>query len=48
MVGKDIADQPEILVRWKIHYFSAESDDSTEHRAKDAEFMEHMAGVVGC
>jgi tetratricopeptide (TPR) repeat protein len=32
---------------WKVHYFTADMADSAEHRARDAEFLENMAGVVG-
>ena len=36
-----------ISSHWKIHYFTAEMVDCAEHRAEDAEFIEHMAGVLG-
>jgi aromatic-L-amino-acid/L-tryptophan decarboxylase len=36
-----------ISSQWKIHYFTAEMDDSPEHRAEDAEFLENMPGVLG-
>jgi len=32
---------------WKVHYFTADMADSVEHRARDAEFLENMAEVVG-
>jgi hypothetical protein len=36
-----------ISADWKVHYFTADMADSTEHRARDAEFLDDMAGVVG-
>jgi Tetratricopeptide repeat len=32
---------------WKVHYFTADMADSAENRAKDAAFLEDMAGVIG-
>jgi hypothetical protein len=32
---------------WKIHYFTAEMADSSEHRAEDGAFLGDMAGVLG-
>jgi tetratricopeptide (TPR) repeat protein/glutathione synthase/RimK-type ligase-like ATP-grasp enzyme len=32
---------------WKIHYFSAEMADHSEHRAEDAAFLADMRGVLG-
>ena len=32
---------------WKVHYFTADMADSEENRAKDAAFLEDMAGVIG-
>jgi hypothetical protein len=32
---------------WKIHYFSADMEDSPEHRAEDAAFLSDMRGVLG-
>ena len=36
-----------ISSHWKIHYFTAEMAESTEHRAEDAAFLENMPGVLG-
>jgi aromatic-L-amino-acid/L-tryptophan decarboxylase len=36
-----------ISSHWKIHYFTAEMADSSEHRAEDAAFLENMPGVLG-
>jgi aromatic-L-amino-acid decarboxylase len=36
-----------ISSHWKIHYFSAEMADNSEHRAEDAEFLENMPAVLG-
>jgi hypothetical protein len=36
-----------ISSNWKVHYFTADMRDSTEHRAEDAEFIENMTGVLG-
>jgi hypothetical protein len=33
--------------RWKIHFFSAEMEDSPEHRAEDAAFLADMPAVLG-
>lgn len=33
--------------QWKIHFFSAEMEDSAEHRAEDAAFLANMATVIG-
>ena len=32
---------------WKVHYFKADMADSAANRAKDAEFLDSMASVVG-
>lgn len=32
---------------WKIHYFSADMEDSSEHRAEDAYFLTNMSDVLG-
>jgi glutathione synthase/RimK-type ligase-like ATP-grasp enzyme len=32
---------------WKVHYFSAEMENSPQHRAEDAEFLSNMTGVLG-
>jgi glutamate/tyrosine decarboxylase-like PLP-dependent enzyme len=32
---------------WKIHYFSADMKDHTEHRAEEARFLADMPGVLG-
>jgi hypothetical protein len=32
---------------WKVHYFRADMADCAENRAKDAEFLDDMAKVVG-
>jgi glutathione synthase/RimK-type ligase-like ATP-grasp enzyme len=36
-----------ISTDWKIHYFTAEMAENTEHRAEDAAFLENMPGVLG-
>jgi aromatic-L-amino-acid/L-tryptophan decarboxylase len=36
-----------ISSQWKIHYFTAEMAERTDHRAEDAEFLENMEGVLG-
>jgi len=36
-----------ISSQWKIHYFTAEMAESTEHRAEDAAFLEDMPSVLG-
>jgi aromatic-L-amino-acid decarboxylase len=36
-----------ISSQWKIHYFTADMAERPDHRAEDAEFLEHMARVVG-
>ena len=36
-----------ISSHWKIHYFTAEMADNSEHRAEDAKFLEHMPDVLG-
>jgi hypothetical protein len=36
-----------ISADWKVHYFTADMADSAEHRSRDAEFLDDMAGVVG-
>ncbi|HXW39632.1 MAG TPA: tetratricopeptide repeat protein [Xanthobacteraceae bacterium] len=33
--------------RWKVHYFRADMADCADNRAKDAAFLDDMAGVVG-
>jgi len=32
---------------WKIHYFSADMESSSEHRAEDADFLTNMSDVLG-
>jgi glutathione synthase/RimK-type ligase-like ATP-grasp enzyme len=32
---------------WKIHYFSADMEERSEHRAEDAAFLSDMPGVLG-
>lgn len=32
---------------WKVHYFTADMKDSPDNRAKDAEFLNDMAGIIG-
>ncbi len=32
---------------WKIHYFSADMQDSPEHRAEEADFLGDMRGALG-
>jgi hypothetical protein len=32
---------------WKIHYFSADMSDSSEHRAEEAKFLANMESVLG-
>jgi aromatic-L-amino-acid/L-tryptophan decarboxylase len=32
---------------WKIHYYTADMADCTEHRAEDAAFLEDMEGALG-
>jgi glutathione synthase/RimK-type ligase-like ATP-grasp enzyme len=32
---------------WKVHYFTADMADSSEHRAEDAEFLQNMPRVLG-
>ena len=36
-----------ISSHWKIHYFTAEMADNSEHRAEDARFLDNMAAVLG-
>jgi aromatic-L-amino-acid decarboxylase len=36
-----------ISSHWKIHYFTAEMENSSEHRAEDAAFLEDMPAVLG-
>ena len=36
-----------ISSHWKVHYFTAEMAEDTEHRAEDARFLENMAAVLG-
>ena len=36
-----------ISSHWKIHYFTAEMADRSEHRAEDAEFLENMPARPG-
>jgi aromatic-L-amino-acid/L-tryptophan decarboxylase len=36
-----------ISSHWKIHYFTAEMAESTEHRAEDAAFLANMPEVLG-
>lgn len=36
-----------ISSHWKIHYFTAEMAESSEHRAEDAAFLENMPRVLG-
>jgi glutathione synthase/RimK-type ligase-like ATP-grasp enzyme len=36
-----------ISAHWKVHYFSADMNDSAEHRAEDAAFITDMRGVLG-
>jgi len=36
-----------ISSHWKIHYFTAEMAERADHRAEDAEFLEHMPEVLG-
>jgi aromatic-L-amino-acid decarboxylase len=32
---------------WKIHYYTADMADHSQHRAEDAAFLEHMPAVLG-
>ena len=32
---------------WKVHYFTADMAEAPDHRAEDAAFLAHMAGVLG-
>lgn len=32
---------------WKVHYFTADMADAAGNRAKEADFLDNMAGVVG-
>ena len=36
-----------ISPNWRIHYFSAEMEESAENRAEDDAFLKDMAGVIG-
>ena len=36
-----------ISKQWKIHYFSADMEDHSEHRDEEACFLNDMAGVLG-
>lgn len=36
-----------ISQHWKVHYFTADMARSAEHRAKEAEFLQNMNGVIG-
>lgn len=36
-----------IAPQWKVHYFSAEMADRSDHRAEEAAFLEDMPTVVG-
>ena len=36
-----------ISKQWKIHYFSADMQDHTEHREEEAKFLGDMPGVLG-
>lgn len=36
-----------IAPQWKVHYFSAEMADRSDHRAEEAAFLEDMPAVVG-
>jgi hypothetical protein len=36
-----------ISKQWKIHYFSADMEDHSEHRSEEACFLNNMTGVLG-
>jgi tetratricopeptide (TPR) repeat protein len=36
-----------VSAHWKVHYFSADMADNTEHRALDAAFLADMEGTLG-
>lgn len=36
-----------IAPQWKVHYFSAEMADRSDHRAEEAAFLEDMPAVIG-
>jgi len=36
-----------ISTHWKVHYFTAEMENNSEHRAEDAAFLEDMPAVLG-
>ena len=36
-----------ISSHWKVHYFTADMTDRSDHRAEDARFIAHMSSVLG-